>query len=719
MPWIGLNADKLKCVIERESVANTISGITAGAVVQAGTIQQVVLPAEAKRDAMPIPRQLPPAVAHFTNRADEMAVLDQTATGSEIADGLPGLVLLTGPGGVGKTALAVAWAIRNRERYPDGQLYADLRGFSADGAARPHEVLGPFLRALGVAPDRVPVELAEQVTLFRSTTVGKRLVVVLDNALSAAQVRVLLPTSSESLVLVTSRLRLHGLHAEGARFVEVAPLPPAHAEELLARSVGPERATGELPKVRELASLCGRLPIALSVAGARLASRPRWTVARVVAELTNECQRLSRLSIGGDVSVSAAFDLSYQALPDELARLYRLASEHPGPEFSAGVATAAAQISDGDAEDGLQALADVSLLEEIGPDRYRFHDLVRLHARAQADADRNPARRRIGEWFLHTMTRANMMVIPIRWRVGTVSGQYQGAPALFASRQEAVEWLDSQLPNFLAVFEDAVARGWDDLAWQVCEALWELFVFRKHYPDWIASHRLGIEAAARCANTVAESRLRCQLGRAYLDLRRFDDAREESEKARVLAVRAGDRRNESVALQQLGLAAEGLGDIDAALDHLGQSLLIEQELGIERGVALRHQRIGEVLFGAGRDGEAAVHLEQARTVFAGLSDSRDEAQVLISLARLDSRAGRVDQAMRRLDRALEVLSGLGSAVFHADVLIAYGEISRDHGDLEAARRYLSEALELCQDIDGPQKERLHACLAALDQAASD
>ncbi|MFD2414836.1 ATP-binding protein [Amycolatopsis pigmentata] len=706
-------------MIDRESVGNTISGSVTGAVVQAGTIQQVVLSPHAQRDPMPVPRQLPPAVAHFTNRADEMAVLDQTAVGPEVGEGLPGLVLLTGPGGVGKTALAVAWAVKNRDRYPDGQLYADLRGFSVDGAVRPHEVLGPFLRALGTPPDRVPVELAEQVTLFRSMTVGKRLAVVLDNALSAAQVRVLLPTSPDCLVLVTSRMRLHGLHAEGARFVDVAPLPPAHAEEFLARSVGSERATGELPQLRELASLCGRLPIALSVAGARLASRPRWTVARVVAELSNEGQRLGRLSVGGDASVSAAFDLSYQALPDELAQLYRLASEHPGPEFGAGVAAAAAQISEDNAEDGLQALVDVNLLEEVGPDRYRFHDLVRLHARTQTDADRDHARRRIGEWFLHTMTRANMMVIPIRWRVATVCELYQDAPARFASRQEAVEWLDSQLPNLLAVIEDAVARGWDELAWQVCEALWELFVFRKHYPEWIASHGLGIEAAARCGNEVAESRLRCQLGRAYLDLKRFDDAREESEKAGLLAVQVGDQRNESVALQQLGLAAEGLGDIDAALDYLGRSLRAEQELGIERGVALRHQRIGEVLFGVGRDAEAATHLEQARSVFANLSDSRDEAQVLISLARLDSRAGQVEQAMRRLDQALEVLSGLGSAVFHADVLIAYGEISHDHGDLAAARRYFSEALALCQDVDGPLQERIRAQLAALDEAPSD
>ncbi|WP_460396035.1 ATP-binding protein [Actinophytocola sediminis] len=712
---IGIDDDRSGCA--GPVVTNGLAGTVSGPVVQAGVIYGDVRFGAAESWVPSVLRQLPPVAAHFTNRVAELAVLDEAAAVSGAA-GLAGLAVLTGPGGVGKTALAVAWAARNADRYPDGQLYADLQGYSTEGAVHPEVILGRFLRALGLAPDRVPVELSEQATMFRSMTAGKRLVLVLDNALSAAQVRVLLPASARCMVVVTSRVRLEGLNGDGSRFVEVAPLPSTQAVELLSRSIGRQRAADQSSELRELASLCGGLPIALSVAGARLAARPRWAVARVVAELTDERQRLARLSSRGEVSVSAAFDLSYQTLPGGVARLYRLASEHPGPDFAAGVAAAAALTSEDEAEDGLQELVDVNLLEEIGPDRYRFHDLVRLHARAHADGEREAARRRIGDWFLHRMTRANMMVIPIRWRVATVCEQYRDAPALFASRQEAVEWLDAQLPNVLAVLTDAAQRGWDELAWQVCEALWELFVFRRHYREWIASHAVGIEAARRCGNAVAESRLRCQLGRAYLDLGRFDEARHESEHARVLAGQASDRRNESVALQQLGLAAEGLGDIEGALEYLTRSLLIEQELGIDRGVALRHRRIGEVLLGAGRDAEAAAHLEQARVVFAAQSDPRDEAQVLISLARVDSRAGHRDQAESRLAQALEVLSGLGSAIFHADVLIAYGEISHDHGDLDSARRYLSEALVLCRDLDGPQQERIHARLAALDQATS-
>jgi hypothetical protein len=188
---------------------------------------------------------------------------------------VPGLAFLTGSGGVGKTALAVAWAARNASGFPDGQLYADLRGFSGDGAASPEEVLGQFLRALGVRPEGVPVGLAEQVALFRSSTAGKRLVVVLDNALSAAQARVLLPASAGCVVLVTSRLRLSGLFADGAEMVEVAPLPQTQAVELLANAVGRQRVADEFSDLEKLATLCGGLPIALSVAGARLASRPK------------------------------------------------------------------------------------------------------------------------------------------------------------------------------------------------------------------------------------------------------------------------------------------------------------------------------------------------------------------------------------------------------------------------------------------------------------
>ncbi|WIV52886.1 ATP-binding protein [Amycolatopsis nalaikhensis] len=669
--------------------------------------------------AMSVPRQLPPTPAHFTSRAGELEALDGIAdAGDEESGAAAQVAVVVGPGGVGKTALAVTWSVRNARRFPDGQLYADMRGFSPESAAAPQEALAAFLRALGVAPERVPVELAEQVTLFRTVTAGRRLLVVADNAASAAQVRPLVPASSGCMVVVTSRLRLDGLFSEGARFVELDPLPHAHAVELLTRAVGQPRVADQRQDVVELVRLCGRLPIALRVAGARLASRPRWSVARVVAELSDERSRLKRLSADGDTLVATTFDWSYQALPEHVARLYRLMSVCPGPDFGTEAVAAVGQSTLDQAVEAVQVLVDASLLEELELDRYRFHDLVRLHGRAQPDQERYEVLPRIGQWFLREMTRANMVVIPLRWRVSPVAEQLQGKPARFASGAAALQWLAGELPNVLAVLEDAVADHHDELAWQLCEALWELMLYRKLYPEWLRSHELGIVAAQRCGNRVAESRLRHQLGRAHLDLGQLEPAQEQTRRAVELAREANDVRNESAALQQLGMVSQARGDIDAAVALFAASLRLEQELGIDRGVALRHRRIGLALLQAGRDIDAARHLEAAAQLFTDIGDEKSEAQVALGLARIDARSGRPEVALRRLNQARRVLGGSGSAVYEADVLMALAEVAEGDRERETARGYLAEAVQLLREVGGAAFERARVALDAFDAADS-
>ncbi|WP_219153544.1 tetratricopeptide repeat protein [Amycolatopsis sp. TNS106] len=664
----------------------------------------------------PIPRQLPPVPAYFTSRTAELEALDSAAAGREAAsvDRSPAVTVVVGPGGVGKTALAVTWAVRNAGRFPSGQLYADLRGFSPETAVPPEDALGAFLRALGVSPERVPVELAEQAALFRTTTAGMRLLLVVDNAISAAQVRPLIPASSGCVVVVTSRLRLDGLHAEGARFVDMAPLPEKHAVELLTRSVGESRVAGELSDVTTLAALCGRLPIALRVAGARLASRPTWPVARMVAELRDERLRLTKLSPVGEASLTATFDSSYSALSPHAARLYRLVSEYPGLTVEVGAAAAALRVSDTEAADGLQELADASLLEEVREGGYRFHDLVRLHARALPDDERFEVVPRIATWYLHRMTRANMVVIPMRWRVSTVRARYEDSPALFATGADALEWLDERLPDIIAVLEETSALRQDELAWQLCEAFWELFLYRKHYQLWIRTHEVGIAAAHRCAHAIAEARLRCQLARAYLDLGRFEAAESECLKAAELAKGAGSRHNESVALDQLGMAAQGRGDFERAVELFGQSLVIEGELGIDRGVAQRHRRIGEAFLQAGRTADAARHLRLGQELFKEIGDVKGEAELTLSLARIDARAGEITAAKRELERAAAVFDESGSAVYQSDVLVAFAEVAELEGDFGAARGHLLKALDLCGPTGGLRVERARARLAALD-----
>lgn len=706
---------------EHRGIRNVADGTITGPFVQAGVIHGGIT-VHNPSESLPVPRQLPPSPPNFTNRSTEAAILDAVLHSAAEYPGAPKLAVLVGAGGVGKSALAIWWGTNNADNFADGQLYADLRGFSVDDTVLPEETLARFLRDLGVPPARVPVELAELTALYRSVTSGRRLLVVLDNAFSAAQVRPLLPTSGDSMVLVTSRLRLGGLHNEGAVFVDLTPLPHEDAVDMLAHSLGRTRVVEQMRQVGELVSLCGRLPIAIRVVGARLASRPKWRVDRLVTELADEQQRLARLSIGDDVSVRAAFDLSYQALDDTHARLYRLTSLHPGPFFSAEMAASAADIPVPKAETGLQELVDASLVEEIGDDTYRYHDLVKLHGKAYAETqDKEPdgPLRRIADWLLRQVTRANMVVIPNRWRVSQVWQRVRDTPPMFSKGSDAVEWLDTQLPNVIAVLNEAAKRGWDELAWQLCESLWELLLHRKHYQIWLSSHEVGVHAAHRCGDVVAESRLRCQLGRAYLDLHDFDAAERECRTASDLARAAGSRLNESVAVNQLGLAAQGRGDIDTAIGFFEESLAIETELGIERGVALRHRRIGEALAQARRDDEAAVRLTRAREMFAELSDEKDEAKTLVALARIAARQSRPDLATRQLREALTVLRSSGSAVYHAEVLIALAEVSRDNDDPATARSHLLEALELSRLPGGPLPERIAALLAELPSTGTD
>jgi len=315
----------------RAGSSNEISGTVWGPSVQAGTIHGDVHFHEPPA-APSVPRQLLAEPAYFTNRESELNRLAAVVGGRS----RPPVAVLTGPGGVGKTALAMRWAHRVASGFAHGQLYADLGGFSGTEPVDPGEVLGLFLRALGVAPARVPVGLAEQTALYRSVTARRSLLLVLDNAYSAAQVRVLLPASPSCLVVVTSRSRLSGLVPEGASIIDVGPLPAAESVALLADALGEARVAAETGDAEAVARLCGGLPIALCVAAARLAGRPRLSIRRVAGDLLSERDRLRALSVGGGRPVQAAFDVSYRFLAAPAALAYRRLALHPGPAFGLG-----------------------------------------------------------------------------------------------------------------------------------------------------------------------------------------------------------------------------------------------------------------------------------------------------------------------------------------------------------------------------------------------
>lgn len=454
------------------AVGNELSGAVAGSSVQAGTVFGGVHFHQAGPAVVPAPRQMVAPPPHFTNREGELTELDAL-----LAAAAPVLAVLSGPGGVGKTALALWWARQVQDRFPDGQLYADLAGFSGEAPLDPGEVLGSFLRALGVPPERVPLELAEQAALYRSVTDGRSLLVLLDNAFSAAQVRVLLPASSSSAVVVTSRSRLTGLFPDGARMIEVGALPAGDAVLLLGRVAGQERIAREREPAEQLVRVCGGLPIAVCMTAARLAARPRLSLSRVAGEFMDEEGRLDALTVEGGLSVKRVFDASYRLLDAPAAALYRRLALHPGLDFSVALASAAARGVGGGcgaAGDPLTRLVEANLLEEAPEDRFRFHDLLRLHARQRARVDDTDAERRSAvltmlEWYLAAAARADTTVTPYRRRLAYPFSTEVTRTPVVEDREAALSWLERERANLIDAGRVALDHGWAELAWHLCD----------------------------------------------------------------------------------------------------------------------------------------------------------------------------------------------------------------------------------------------------------
>ncbi len=660
---------------------------------------------------MPTPSQLPPPV-HLSGRSADLAALD-VASGSQI-------VVISGPPGIGKTALAVKWGHERRETYLDGQLFADLRGHMADGPAMPGEILGRFLRALGVQPQSLPVELAELTALYRSMTSDLRVVVVLDDAISAAQVKPLLLTSAGSVTLITSRWRLASLVAGGARTIQLDRLESAAAFELLSHALGADRVAAEPAEAADLASLCAFFPLALCISAARLAVRPRSRIGELVGALRLERRRLAGLAVDDELGMRAALDLSYRALPTQAARVYRVLSLFPGASFHSQLAAAAAELPAEDAGSLLGALADANLLDDAADGRYRFHDLIRLHAIGLADeqesaAARETATRRMLDWYLATATDAGQLITPYR-RDQPRDVRYRPAePVSFVSAADALDWLERELPNLTAVVRYAADQGWPDLAWQVVDALWPLFLRRGLYRDRLELDRIGLAAAQSSGDRVAEAKMLGRLGLALTSFGRLDEAADCCVRALAIWREAGDDHRLAGVLRRLGLVEQARGDGEAALAMFGQALDAYQRLGESRAVALTLTDLGSELTAGGRASEAITPLRQARDLLAAVPDPYNEARALAALGHAHGKLGEQSIAADTLDQALRNMRELDSLPGEAYVLRLLGDLAEDAGFTQDAQRSYQAALAILRRIDSPDAGPVHDRLARLGQ----
>ncbi|RSM76443.1 hypothetical protein DL991_24830 [Amycolatopsis sp. WAC 01375] len=691
---------------------NTITGDVSGTAVQVGAVHGDIFLQQGVKPV--IPRQLLPVSSSFTDRERELTALTRLLDDDQRQG--PALAVITGSGGMGKTALASRWITNHVDRFPDGQLYVNLGAFSADGPTTPDDVLGGFLRALGVPAEQVPAEMAEQAAMYRSVTAGKRFAVLADDADSAAQVRPLLPASPASVVVVTSRWRLGALAMDGARALVVSPLDEDAGLRLLERTVGTQRVTTEPERARELVSLCGGMPIALCVAAARLSTRPQWPISRLVGVLSDEKRRLSGLKIADEAVVQASFDLSFDGLDAETARVYRLLGLHPGREFGLGLAAAAIDRPATETEDALDSLVVSSLLTDIGPDRFQFHDLTRVHARQKAtktedQSTRSDALRRMLNWYLDHVAEADLAIIPHRHRL---SPRHEHAePSRFSDSRGALDWVEQELANVVATMHTAVEEGWWQEVWQFCEGLWGFFLYRKHYRQWETTHKWAVDAARHCADPAAEARMHIQLGYAYLNTEKFEDARTQFAAAMEASRTIDDPAGEATAWEHLGVVAQSTGDHQRALEYFTRALRLAERAGQHRGVVLHLRRIGEASAALGRTQEAIGHLERSAAEALAIGDVVLHARAQTRLGNAHLTLGRAGEASRLLEEAAATLHSSGADPYYAEALESLAECGLREGDTHAARTHLQLALEIYRRSRDPKAHRVEARIAAI------
>ncbi|MFB9439737.1 ATP-binding protein [Streptomyces showdoensis] len=717
------------------ATANTLTGAATvhGSVVQAGEVRGDVHihvpPAAGTPPAphvRPAPRQLLPAPEHFTGRADALDALDALLPQ---LGGRPLLTVVSGPAGVGKSSLVTRWLHGLTDRFPDGQLYADLRGHLPDaGPAAPGEILGRFLRALGVKD--VPVEPAESAALWRSHTAGLRLAVMLDNALSAAQVRPLLPSSPGSLVVVTSRGRLTALGIDGASFQQLGVLSPADAVELLAGRIGAERVRREPEAAEEVAALCAGLPLAVSVAAARLAARPQQSLSAMAGALGGSgAARLDALSLGGEHAVRLALDASYHQLTPELARGYRRLGLPPVTVLNGPVAAAACAVGPDEGDRLLDDLAEVSLLEDLGPDgttglgRYRFHDLVRAHAGQLAvdtedPADRRATVRRVVDHYLATATAAEALLTPSHRTLRRDYAHPPGHRPSFDGPAAALAWLDTERFHLMAALRTAAEQGWDATAWQLADAMWPLFLRLRPYDLWVEAHETGRAAALRAGDRPGLSRMLTSGGVGLRNAGRSDEAVEWFTEAVRGAREDGDRKAEAQALHGLGQSHLLAGRLDRATAYLTEALALREAIGYRRGAAMTRICLGDAALAAGRPGQALAPFAEARAALVAVADPYDAARALaflgLALARAGARHTTGEDAETVLRQALDEFVATGSVHWQGRVLEMLGETAALRGDPAAARELYERSLARYAPVSESDATRLRARLAGTD-----
>lgn len=641
------------------TIHNDLSG-AAREVVQAGQVSGGVH-FHGPADAAPgPPRQLPADVRGFVNRADDLARLDillpeEHATATAVC-------VIAGTAGVGKTSLAVHWAHRAAGSFPGGQLYVNLRGYDPGPPVTAAEALERFLRALGVRADEIPQDVESRAALYRSRLAGRKVLVVLDNAATTSQVRQLMPGVPGCLVLVTSRSRLSGLVArDGAVPLPLKLLSEDDAVELLSTMTSRHRSADDPRDLRELAKLCARLPLALRIAAERAISRPWTSMGELIADLRDESGLWAALTAEDDDesdAVRTVFAWSYRALPPDAGRLFRFLGLHPGPDFCTAAAAAIGDLRPVNTRRLLDTLVGAHLLEQLGPDRYQFHDLLRLYALDQARAEEpsetyREAVRRIVLWYLHSLRHTLAFLAPEAARLdipapvaGVRHDDYQSAHA----------WFEREERNLRTAVGFVGDLGMHDLTWLLAASLYPVYSNRNEVDQWLATSEVGLTAARQLNDRRAEALLLESLGKAHAQAVHLAEAIRYQTSALDIHSRLGDDIGLITSTNAIGLVHLRAHDLPAALARFDETARLADALDSPywRGVAMNNS--------------ANAHLEL---------ENFHEAHEL-------------------LNRALDIHQRLGQVAYEGDTLRGLSHAHRGLGRPAMAREYIEQALDLAR-----------------------
>ena len=670
-----------------------------------------------------IPRQLPPATPCFTGREDELATLAALLRRPGSAKGTHPAVVISaigGTAGIGKTALAVHWAHEIKERFPDGQLYVNLRGYHPTAEpAEPGEAIRGFLDALNVSPSRMPASPEAQVMLYRSLLAGRRMLIVLDNARDAQHARPLLPGSAGCLAIITSRSQLAGLGAaEGAQLLNLGLLTDAKARELLGARLDPERVAAEPDAVHELARLCAGLPLALSIVAARAATRPGLPLAAFSTELRDDQALLDALDAGdAAASVRAVFSWSYQNLTDQAARMFRLLGVHPGPDISAVAAARLAGISSRQARQVLNELTNANVLTEHAVGRFAFHDLLRAYAIEEVHArdshsDRQAALRQVLDYYMCTAHKAALLLNPSRDILALACPPADTMPAELRGGTQALAWFEAEHAVLLAAIAHAAKarldRHVDQIAWSLADYLDR----RGHWHDWAATQRFAVSAARRTGDRAAEARARRGLGRAHAELRAYQNARRQLRQAVDLYGQLGDTVGQGRAHLALARLWEYQNQHVLALDHARNALDLFRAADHPAGQASARNAVGWHQAHLGNHAQALSDCQQALALYHLLADARGEAATNDSLGYAHHHVGNHARALRCYQAAVDLFRSLGDKYNEASSLTRLGDVHRDAGNTRAASDFWQQALDILNNLDHPDVDRVRAKLCA-------